>query len=489
MKALVLMFDSLNRRHLPPYGGAVDAPNFSRLAARARTFDASYVASMPCMPARRDLLTGRPSFLHRSWGPIEPYDDCFTERLSRAGVSTHLLTDHYHYWEDGGATYHPRFDTAQFFRGQEGDPWIGQCAEPAIPPNRNGKGRRQDWVNRQFVRQLADFSQTQAIDAGLEFLARNSAPEHTWYLQLELFDPHEPFVSHPDFQHGLGLDPDAPLFDWPPYASVQESPELVAQARARYEALLRQCDASLGRVLDAMDRLALWDDTMLIVWTDHGYLLAEHGQWAKNHAPLFEEVARTPLFIHDPRHPGPARRSALVQPALDLAPTLLGFFGQPTGPHMIGRDLAAVIERDAPVRTHAIFGYHGQELNITDGRHVYFRAPVSADNQPLHNYTLMPTQMRGFFPPQALRRAELHPGFSFTQDLPLLRVPWSAAHFATGGPGEHRLYDLAQDPRQESPVTDAPATEAALLAAMDALLREADAPAEQWTRLGLTAAA
>ncbi len=71
MKAIMIMFDSLNQHMLPPYGCEwVHAPNFERLAGRCATFDNSYVGSMPCMPARRDLHTGRYNFLHRSWGPL-----------------------------------------------------------------------------------------------------------------------------------------------------------------------------------------------------------------------------------------------------------------------------------------------------------------------------------------------------------------------------------------------------------------------------------
>ena len=61
------------------------------------------------------------------------------------------------------------------------------------------------------------------------------------------------------------------------------------------------CDASLGRVLDVMDELDLWDDTMLIVCTDHGFLLGEHGWWAKMVQPWYDENIHTPLFIWDPR--------------------------------------------------------------------------------------------------------------------------------------------------------------------------------------------
>jgi arylsulfatase A-like enzyme len=104
MKAIMIMFDSLNRRYLPPYGCEwTHAPNFERLAGRTVTFDNCYVASMPCMPARRELHTGRYNFLHRSWGPLEPFDDSMPETLKRHGVYTHLVTDHQHYWEDGGS--------------------------------------------------------------------------------------------------------------------------------------------------------------------------------------------------------------------------------------------------------------------------------------------------------------------------------------------------------------------------------------------------
>ena len=76
MKAVVVMFDSLNRHLLSPYGCEwTHTPNFKRLSERTVTFDKSYVCSMPCMPARRDFHTGRPNFLHRSWGPLEPFDD------------------------------------------------------------------------------------------------------------------------------------------------------------------------------------------------------------------------------------------------------------------------------------------------------------------------------------------------------------------------------------------------------------------------------
>lgn len=76
MKAIMVMYDTLCRNFLQPYGcNWTLTPNFQRLAERSVQFENSYVCSMPCMPARRELHTGRPNFLHRSWGPLEPYDD------------------------------------------------------------------------------------------------------------------------------------------------------------------------------------------------------------------------------------------------------------------------------------------------------------------------------------------------------------------------------------------------------------------------------
>lgn len=130
MKAIILLFDSLNKNYLPPYGDLLTkAPNFQRLAAHAATFDNSYVGSMPCMPARRELHTGRYNFLHREWGPLEPFDDSMPELLKKAGIYTHLISDHLHYWEDGGGNYHNRYSSWDVVRGQEGDHWKASVGE------------------------------------------------------------------------------------------------------------------------------------------------------------------------------------------------------------------------------------------------------------------------------------------------------------------------------------------------------------------------
>lgn len=74
-------------------------------------------------------------------------------------------------------------------------------------------------------------------------------------------------------------------FDWPGYRPVQETREEVEHCKYEYAALLSMCDAYLGKVMDTMDECDLWQDTMLIVTTDHGFLFGEHDWWAKNIMP------------------------------------------------------------------------------------------------------------------------------------------------------------------------------------------------------------
>jgi arylsulfatase A-like enzyme len=484
VKAIILMFDSLNRHMLPPYAADtfIHAPNFARLAAKAVTFDNFYAGSMPCMPARREMHTGRHNFLHRSWGPLEPFDDSMPQLLAEAGVHTHLVSDHPHYWEDGGGTYHTRYSTWEFFRGQEGDPWKGVVNAPAAKPGIHGKMMRQDVINRTYMPTEAEHSQTLCVDAGLHFLETNLAADR-WMLQLELFDPHEPFFSHDTYKQMYPHRYDGPEFDWPGYEKVTESADQVEHARLEYAALVSMCDRSVGRLLDFMDEHDMWKDTMLLVNTDHGFLLGEHGWWAKSMQPWFNELVHLPMFLWDPRFSGEdTRRGALAQ-TIDIAPTVLGFFGMQVPPDMLGTDLAAVLEEDREVREGALFGIHGGHVNVTDGRFVYMRAAAERSNAPLEDFTLMPTHMRSRFSPHELTDWQPAPPFSFTKGIRTMAVP---AGGPLMNPWQHGtlLFDLESDPQQERPLLDDD-QELRMMGLLVRLMRDNDAPASQFVRLGL----
>ena len=487
MKAVMLMFDSLNRHMLSPYGcDWTHTPNFRRLAERTATFNRCYGGSMPCMPARRELHTGRCNFLHTGWGPIEAYDDSMPQMLSEAGVYTHLVSDHYHYWEDGGSTYHGRYDSWEFVRGQEGDPFVGQVEDPVIPPNINGKGRREDWVNRMHMQAERDQPLPQTINRGIDFLRRNHEQDN-WFLQLECFDPHEPFFQHRRYRDIFpDVDFSGELHDWPQYGPVDETDEEIRQARYRYAASVAMCDAYLGDVLDVMDELDLWEDTMLIVNTDHGHFLAERGYWAKNYMPWYDELIHIPMFVWDPRCPEAAgeRRESLVQ-TIDLPVTLLDYFGVEPTERMQGRSIAPVIREDQAVRPWGLFGNFGSQVSVTDGRYVYMRGPAEEDNAPLFRYTSLPIAMRNLGSVQQLARAELAE-LPFSRGAKVYRLPVNAGRGKENG--GTLLFDLDRDPGQERPLDDADA-EQRMIDVLVTAMRESDAPEEQYERLGLPAPA
>lgn len=494
MKAILIMFDSLNRHYLPAYGNKdIYAPNFERLAKKSLTFDNSYVGSMPCIPARRELHTGRKNFLHREWGPLEPFDDSMPQILKKNGIYTHLISDHIHYWEEGGSNYHTKYSTWEIVRGQEGDHWKGRVKDPEIPevvkvpPNQNRTGPtsmwRTDWVNRGYIHIEEDQPMYKVFDLGQKFIKENYK-EDNWFLQIETFDPHEPFMvmdHYLDMYDKVGYK--GKHYDWPRGPVENESEEEIEHVKNQYKALVTMCDNYLGQVLDLMDRLNLWEDTLLIVGTDHGFMLGEHGYWAKNHVPYFNEVANTPLFIYDPRlkEKTNERRESIVQ-IIDWAPTILEFFNLEIPKDMEGKSLLKTMESDTPVRDDALFGVFSGHVNVYDGEYVYMRAAEPGKENYLFNYTLMPVRIHNSFTLEQLSEAEFVEGFNFTKGLKVLRVPTNDKYGVNKF--GNMMFNVIDDPNQLKPVEDKK-KEQEMLRKLVMLMKENDAPIEQYERLGI----
>ncbi len=484
------MFDTLTRNHLAPYGGDAITPNFSRLAKESVQFDNFYVGSMPCMPARRELHTGRYNFLHRSWGPLEPFDFSAMQALHQNGVHTHMVTDHKHYWRDGGATYHTRYSTFEFIRGQEGDCWKGQVEKPQISwqgmeddeTRRRRAGRMtQDLINRAAMPTQAEHFTHRTIAAGMEFLDTNQDQDN-WFLQIECFDPHEPFFVPEKYLAQYGCKPGE--FDgWVPYYCGAPGGENDDKARKFYQALITMCDDYLGQVMDKLKALNLWEDTLFIVCTDHGFLLGEHDWWGKNIMPVYNEIANTPFFIRDPRcKVTDERRSALAQ-TIDIPATLLEYFNVERPATMTGKPLRPVIENDTPIHDHALFGYFGGHLNITDGESVYMRCPREQGKEHLFEYTLMPTRIDSPFNVKELTDIRIHPGFDFTRGAQVMQIPASFGYLNPWRFGD-KLFDVKRDPQQSQPLDDAQKV-LEMAHAMRPLLEAHDAPPELYTRFAL----
>jgi arylsulfatase A-like enzyme len=481
VKTLFLLMDSLNRHFLSLYGPSwVHTPNLERLARRGTVFENHFCGSMPCMPGRREMMTGRLNFLEAPWGPLEPFDDCLPDQLrQKRGTYSHLITDHYHYFRPMGECYHELFDTWEFLRGQENDPWRPLVGDPQAPAHR-GRYSRQFWVNQKWVdsERDEDYPTPQCFQRAIEFLRTNHAADN-WHLHLEVFDPHEPFVCPTRYRDmyqdvwTAGYE-----FQWPNYAPVEEPPEAVEHVRKCYAATLTMADAWLGRLLDAMDELDAWKDTAVVLAADHGHLLGEHGYWAKNYPFDYRELIHIPMIVCAPGVPGGRRVRALTT-AIDLMPTLMDLHAADLPPHVQGRSLRHLLDRDEPHHDAVLYGYHGKDIGLTDGQYTYCRQPL--DGSFLYHYTAMPR--RYFKDRQKLAAAEVGPFLKHAGGIPVYRVkvPSHRHHHA---PDYNPIYDIQADPGQTWPLRDA-ALEARLAEKMREVLVRYDAPECQFTRAGL----
>ncbi len=480
MKAIMLMFDTLTRKYLSSYGNDwCLTPNFKRLEEKCCVMDKFYAGSMPCMPARRELHTGKYNFLHRSWGPLEPFDFSCFQKLTENGVYTHLCTDHSHYWEDGGATYHNRYSSWQGFRGQEGDRWMPRLGTevPELPPYHKVTISVQQHLSNQKAQLTEEeMSGSRTYKAGMEFIDKYHDFDN-WFLQVECFDPHEPYYV-PDKYRKLYQLADNVLLNWPAYTEiVDENIDLLA-LRREYAALITMCDYHLGLVLDQMDKYNMWEDTMLIVNTDHGFLLGEHDYLGKTIWPMYQEMIHTPCFIHVPGVE--PRRVEHLAATIDIAPTLLDFFGLEIPENMEGRSLLKAVRDDEKIHDYVLFGAHGGHTCITDGDYVFMKSSATKENKPFVECTLMPTYQRVFFTREQLEIAKLMPGDKFSNGYPYLKVGGTPAANQS-----HRWGDLLFDVRDGDDEISDEAIESRLKENLVRILKEIDAPSEEFERMGL----
>ena len=122
----------------------------------------------------------------------------------------------------------------------------------------------------------------------------------------------------------------------------------------------------------------------------------------------------------------------------------------------------------------------------TDGNYTYFCAPRPG-NSPLYDYRLIPTHMAWLFRPEELEGAQLYRGFSFTKGCPVLKIPANAGDVLTDPyAGGDMLFDMREDPRQTTPIENETVKDWARRR-IAALMKENDAPPEQFERMGLAA--
>ena len=493
---IVVLLDSLNRHMLGAYGGdEFETPNLDRLAARSVRFMKHHTGSLPCMPARHDILVGALDFLWRPWGSIEVWEDAITHSLRGAGVTSMLVSDHPHLFETGGENYHTDFNAWHYARGHEGDPWR-TVPDPSFVGTPVAAGRRDMPYDdsRTWFRDEDDFPGPQTMKRAADWLRESAGKHERFFLFVDEFDPHEPFDTPERWATKYEDEPwDEPRMIWPPYIVGAIEKGVLTERQARhirnnYGAKLSMIDHHLGKLLDTVDELRLWDDTAFVLCTDHGHYLGERDMFGKPAHQVQRELGHIPLLVSWPGVQ-PRECDALTT-SVDIHATVADVFGVTPEHQTHGYTLAPVVTGEATtVRDHLLTGVWGQWVHVVDRDTKYGRAP-DGENAPLvmwsNRWSTMPVHA---FPQFRMPRPDRRATLDFFGDVPVIRQPFAPGDpipfWGYGAaPGSHVLYDIGTDPMETvNLVGDEREKQAIdlLRAAMD----DADAPKEQYERLGI----
>ncbi len=496
MKIVLVLLDSLNRHMLKAYNNEawIKTPNIDRLSQQSITYDNHWICSAPCIPARRDLFTGRPNFLERCWGPIEPFDITLQEELRKNDIFCHITTDHTHYVEPGGENYIQLFNTWDIHRGQEYDPWVSRVNPPKLPDNYYGQAAIQYELNRTMFKSESDYPTSKTFASACQWLKDNKDADN-YFLHVEGFDPHEPFDCPDEYIELYNDDYDGPRYEWSGYAPVKEPQKATEHLKKKYAGTLTMTDKWVGRLIDTLIETDLWEDTLLIFTSDHGHLLGEHNWTGKNIMHFYNELSHIPLMIHLPRHERGGKRVNQITQTIDIMPTILDYFNIEIPETVQGKSLRSLnCGKDSISRDKALFGMHGKAVNIFDGRYTYFRGPRNADNEPCFNYCAVPTTSWRFLGKNCTEKIKVGRFLNYT-DYPVYKIPKNEnaekREDLSWNPNDvspilgSLLFDIKEDYKQMNPIKNKK-IEDMMISKLILAMQEAQAPKEQYERLGLT---
>ena len=357
---LFIVSDDLNN-DLSGYGHpTVQAPNLERLASRGVQFERAYCQWPACSPSRTSFMTG---LYPEQSGMVRNGGDHFRNYLPEWTTLPQLFQKAGYFTARVGKIFHYGVPRHIGTNGED-DPesWdqvvnpIGRdkIDEPIIYTTGapGDFGATLSWL----AADGDDSEQTDALGASAAIRLLEEHKDDSFFLAVGFYRPHTPYVAprkyfqrYPLSLIRMPVEPLDDLLDIPAAAWVQrtyqEELSELDQRRAiqAYYASITFLDAQVGRVLDAVDRLGLGENTIIVFISDHGYHMGEHKLWQKT--TLFENSARVPMIVSAPGFRGTrGKRSGAVAELLDLYPTLADLAGLKLPADLPGRSLRAQLE-------------------------------------------------------------------------------------------------------------------------------------------------
>jgi len=414
------------------------------------------------------------------------------------GAVTQIVTDHYHYWENGAHGYIESFNGCELIRGHECDPWktAEQPSEPdwvkAINKHRLGWGSRY-YRNVASFKSEEDFFSPKVFKAAAEWIDANH-DQDKFFLHIESFDAHEPFHVPEPYRSMYTDDLDPSYTCWPPYQDQKQRLEFLrntsmgelAFIRAQYQGKVTMLDKALGQVWAAMDRHRLWDNTMVILTTDHGHDLAEAIEsldeitddardhtmrvpFGKEH-PHYLSHANIPLIAWHPDMMNGGKQIDAITCAVDIYATVLDALGSPSPSAPHGRSILPLLAGEKGQRDLAYWGMFGAGICCTDGEWVLSQG--ANKHAPLYWYS---TTMRGLCPDATA--GKFIPGV----DCPVWRHPLPAQFEMPS------IFYRRDDTvfKERNVIDEQPAAVSALRRKLKDRITQDGCPPEQFDRLGL----
>jgi len=384
MNVVVVMLDSLRRDHLGCYGNPwIKTPNIDSFASDALVFDMAYAEGLPTIPVRTSLFTGRYTLPFRRWQPLEREDVLLAETLWNRGYRSALIADTYHMHKPKMG-FGRGFDNVIWIRGQETDPYI---IDPAVRTNVELYSPR-DWRAaypgqtdsdareklEQYLRNIShwkgeeDHFVAQVMKNAASWLTQQveSGRSDRLFLWVDSFDPHEPWDPPSPYREMYAVEEyDGNPIIWAGGSSDDWSLPELRHIRAQYSGEVSLVDRWVGVLMKGIDDLGLLDNTMIVLLSDHGEPLGEHGIVKKVRPWPYEELSHFPLIIRMPDgHASSQQRVEDFVTMPDIMPTILDFLEVDTPQTVQGRSLLRVLSGREEGRSFGISGHFGRSWSI-----------------------------------------------------------------------------------------------------------------------------
>ena len=366
MNVLFIAVDDL-RPQLGCYGQTqMKTPNIDALAERGLLFNRAYVQQAVCSPSRTSLLTGR----RPDTTKVYDLETHFRTTIPDVVTLPQYFKQQGYHTQGFGKIYHGGLDDAASWsvpHTHPGGPAYGsreineriaeRRKQQQQQPRQGRQGGNRERPEKGPPWEVADVDDDALPDGKTAIgaiKALNEIKDKPFFLAVGFIKPHLPFVApkkyfdlYPPEQIELPKNDQRPqgipkyavtnFGELRGYEGMPKDPEPITADQARdliraYYAAVSYTDAQVGRVVAELDRLGLRENTIIVLWGDHGWHLGEQGQWCKH--TNFENATRVPLIVSVPSgHPKPAVKTDALVETVDLYPTLceLAALGRPDG--------------------------------------------------------------------------------------------------------------------------------------------------------------